>query len=211
MRNIRLIIIIIFMPLAIAGNAMADTGIGSIPETQGFSTSTASQLAGIATETNSIVWQIGDGTLAAPPLSVGQIIGTMSYTESTIADQGLVTYSKLQSLDTEGATPGTSNFNIVKVVEFDGLNAGRMISEENEVLDIADYGYNNTSQLYICPFATQLTNETPGYCNIVEMGSTVDVTLASLSTTAGVRTVPIVGDPGASWKLGCMKEPRPRT
>jgi hypothetical protein len=194
MKHATFFLIAMALLVALTGAVAADTGIYQVPETQGFVTSTASQVLGSVTETDSIVWQIGDDNLTAPPLEVGVVIGTMSYTENTIADQGLVEYTKVQSLDTASQVAGTYNFDTEKLVDFIGLDTGRMISDENMVLDIADYGYSDTSDLYICPFAAQVTNESPGYCNILEMGSAVDVTLASLSTAADERHVVESGD-----------------
>jgi len=194
MKTSTFLIIALAVLFALTGAAMADTGIYQVPETQGFLTSTGIQAVGTVTETDSLVWQIGDDNLTAPPLAVGVVIGTMSYTENTIADQGLVTYTKSQSLDTASQVAGTYNLNSEKLVGFVGLDTGRMISDENMVLDIADYGYNDTGYLYICPFAAQLTNESPGYCNIIEVGSSVDVTLASLSTAVDERHVEENGD-----------------
>ena len=180
--------------IAVTGVVAADTGIDGVPETQGFVTSTASHVVGTVTETDSIVWQLAYEDLSIPPLNVSEIAGTMSYTEDTIADQGLVGYTKVQSLDTANAVAGTYNFNTEKLVEFVGLDTGRMISGEIMVVDIADYGYNNTGGLYLCPFAAQVTNESPGYCNIIELGSSVDVPLASLSTAADERHVQTFSD-----------------
>jgi uncharacterized membrane protein YtjA (UPF0391 family) len=189
MKKFTFLVIALAGLFALTGVATADTGIYQVPETQGFVTSTISQVVGTVTETDSIVWQLGDDNLTAPPLDVGQIITTMSYTENTIADQGLVEYTKGQSLDTASQVAGTYNFNNGKQVDFIGLDTGRMISDENMVLDTADYGYFDTADLYICPFAAQVTEESPGYCNIIEVGSSLDVTLASLATTADERHV----------------------
>ncbi len=189
MKHSTFLIIALTVLFALTGAATADTGIYQVPETQGFVTSTISQAVGTVTATDSIVWQLGDNNLSAPPLGVGDIIGIMSYTETTIADQGLVEYTKGQSLDTASQVAGTYNFKNGKQVDFIGLDTGRMLSDENMVLDTADYGYFDTAELYICPFAAQISNESPGYCNIIEVGSSVDVTLASLATAAAERHV----------------------
>jgi hypothetical protein len=194
MKKFTFMVMALTVLFALTGVAMADTGIDPPDETQGFTTSTISQALGTVTETDSIVWQWAYPDLNLTPLGIGAIATTMSYTENTIADQGLVEYTKAQSLDTDAAAAGTFNFNTEKLVDFIGLDTGRMISGENMVLDTADYGYHNTSQLYICPFASQLTSESPGYCNIIETGSSVDVTLASLSTVADERHVTPSGD-----------------
>ena len=189
MKTTTFLVIALVVLFALTGVATADTGIYQVPETQGFVTSTISQAVGTVTETDSIVWQLGDDDLDAPPLEVGEIIAVMSYTENTIADQGLVEYTKGQWLDTSSQVAGTYNFKNGKQVDFIGFDTGRMLSDENMVLDTADYGYFDTAELYICPFAAQLSNESPGYCNIIEVGSSVDVTLASIATAASERHV----------------------
>jgi len=191
-------IIVMAMLFALTGVAMADTGMYPVPETQGIVTSTAAHATGTVTETDSIVWLTGDDDLHIPPLGVGNITATMSYTENTLADQGYVEYTKAQSLDTAGMVGGTYNFNTQKLVDFIGLDTGRMLSDESILLDIADYGYINTSSLYICPFASAATVSSPGYCNIIEAGSAVDTVIASLSTTADERHVMESGDPAVA-------------
>ena len=183
---------------ALTGVAMADTGMYPVPETQGIVTSTIAYATGTVTGTGSIVWQTGDGDLHIPPLGIWNITATMSYTEHTIADQGHVEYTKAQSLDTAGMVAGTYNFNTRKLVDFIGLDTGRMLSDENLLLDIADYGYYDTSNLYLCPFASAATPSSPGYCNIIEAGSSVDTIIASLSTSADERHVMETGDPAVA-------------
>ena len=196
MKKFGFIVIAVAMLFALTGVAMADPGINQVPETQGIVTSTAVQAVGTVTETDSIVWQLGYPALATT-LDVGDKMYVMSYTESTIADQGLVSYTKGQSLDTANKVAGTYNFNTQKVAEFIGLDTGRMISSENMVLDGAGDG-QDTKTTYICPFASASTSTIPPFCNIIEVGSDVDVTLASLTTAADERHVMASGDPGVA-------------
>ena len=104
---------------------------------------------------------------------------------------------KGQSLDTKNMVAGTYNFNTQKIAEFVGLETGRMISSENMVLDGAAEGVD-TLDFYICPFASDVTNEVPPFCNIIEVGSDVDVTLGSLTTAADERHVMASGDPAVA-------------
>ncbi|MBP1929337.1 hypothetical protein J2741_001884 [Methanolinea mesophila] len=197
MKKFGLMVIAVAMLFALTGVAMADPGINAVPETQGIVTSTAVQAVGTVTETDSVVWQLGFPNLAVPPLDAGDKMYVMSYTESTIADQGLVSYAKGQSLDTANKVAGTFNFDTGKVVEFVGLDTGRMISSENMVLDGAGNG-QTTATTYICPFASAVTETIPPFCNIIEVGSDVDVTLASLTTAADERHVMASGDPAVA-------------
>jgi len=194
MKKLTIMVIALAMLVAFTGMAMADTGINQVPETQGIVTSTNIEALGTVTETDSIVWLLGYPDLGVPPLEDDGVYYVMSYTEGTIADQGLVSYVKGQSLDTANKVAGTFNFNTGKVVEFVGLDTGRMLSAENMVLDGAGEG-TDTETKYICPFASSTFEEMGPFCNIIEVGSDVDVTLASLTTAADERHVMASGDP----------------
>jgi hypothetical protein len=198
MKKFAFMAIALAMLVAFTGMAMADTGINQTPETQGIVTSTAVQAVGTVTETDSVVWQNAYQDLnTIPPLDGQERMYVMSYTENTIADQGLVSYAKGQSLDTANMVAGTFNFNTGKIVEFVGLDTGRMITSENMVLDGAGNGLT-TATHYICPFATTAAATVPPFCNIIEVGSDADVTLASLTTAAAERHVMATGDPGVA-------------
>jgi hypothetical protein len=197
MKKLTIMVIALAMLVAFTGMAMADTGINQVPETQGIVTSTNIEALGTVTETDSIVWALGFPDLNVPPLADDGVYYVMSYTEGTIADQGLVSYVKGQTLDTANKVAGTYNFNTQKVAEFVGLETGRMISSENMVLDGAGEG-TDTLDFYICPFASDVTTEIPPFCNILEVGSDVDVTIASLTTAADERHVMASGDPGVA-------------
>jgi hypothetical protein len=195
MKKLTIMVIALAMLVAFTGMAMADTGINQTPETQGIVTATDVQCLGTVTETDAVVWQLAYTDLGSiPPLLPEEVIYTMSYTEGTIADQGLVSYVKGQSLDTANKVAGTSNFKTDKVAEFIGLDTGRMISSENMVLDGAGNGAAAATK-YICPFASSTWGNVSPFCNIIEVGSDVDVTLASLTTAADERHVMATADP----------------
>ena len=188
------IIAIIIALCLLSGIALADSGVPQTPETQGFVTSTIMQAIGTATETDNLVWVMTNdgyrgGIAAIPPLYyVDDSIYSMAYSEDTIADQGLVTYAKQGSVDTQGKVEGQSNVAMDKVVEFAGLDTGRMISAEEQTLDGAGTVYF-TDEIFICPFADTQSTLLPSFCNIVQEGSSVDLTLGSLATSAGERHV----------------------
>ncbi|MBP1928994.1 hypothetical protein J2741_001541 [Methanolinea mesophila] len=182
---------------------------------------TTMQVLGTATEIDSMTWQISnlnlDGTLSAaggalistdggavlvPDLPVfddilgdtpGEVQYTVAYSENTLADQGLVSYAKSSDLDTANQVVGTRNLETSKVLEFVGLDTGRAVSSEDMVVDGAG-SIGITDDLFICPFAAASTGITPEFCNIVEMGSTVDMTIMSLATGASERNVAASAD-----------------
>jgi len=190
--------ILMIVALAImTGGVFADTGIFQTPETQGFSTGTTIQALGTVTETDELAWVISSDTIP-PRLPLFQTIYyTTSYSEDTIADQGLVSYVKSASIDTAEQAVGLDNVATSKVVEFVGLDTGRMTSSENEVLDGAASPYN-AENAYICPFTAPEFSYIPAFCNIEEMGSDVDLTLGSLATTTGEHFLGYSADPGVS-------------
>jgi hypothetical protein len=194
MKKFTFMVIALAMLVAFTGMAMADCGVNATPETQGIGTSTAVVAIGLVTETDAVVWQLADADLTIPPLNPTERAYTMSYSESTIADTGYVQYTKTQSLDTANQVAGTFNFNTGKIVDFIGDTTGRMLSQENMVLDGAGNG-QTTATTYICPFAQGVSATVPPFCNIIEVGSDVDVILGSLATGADERHVMASGDP----------------
>jgi hypothetical protein len=180
---------------------MADTGCPQVPEMQGFVTSTAMSAIGTVTETDNIVNIIAnyagpagegypDATHLPYPLFYGQNTEYIStYTENTIADQGLVTYTKAMVSDTAGmATTNVFNVQTDKVVEFIGTDTGRMTSDETTVLDGAGTWFLG-EDILICPFASIGISISPAFCNIVQEGSSVDLTRGSLATGTEQRYI----------------------
>ena len=190
----RIILTVIILSL-FAGFALADSAVPQTEETQGFVTSTLMQAIGTATETDNLAWQITNdgvddvfGGLDPPLYYYNAAIYSLAYSENTIADQGLVTYAKEGSVDTQGMVEGQWNLDMEKVVEFVALDTGRMVSAEEQTLDGAGTPFF-TDETFICPFAATQTTLLPAFCNIVQEGSSVDLTLGSLSTTADTRFV----------------------
>ncbi len=189
---------IILLVLCLAGVAMADTGVPQVPETQGFTTATTISAFGTATETDSIVSQIisnvnpryNSGFPLNPPLFyLDTAVYTSSYTENTIADQGLVTYTKTITADTAGmAAENQFNVKTDKIVEFIGSDTGRMISDESTLVDGVGTVFH-TENIMLCPFAAGSIKYNPPFCNIVEEGSNVDLTIGSLSTATEERHI----------------------
>jgi hypothetical protein len=183
------------------GVAMADTGCPQVPETQGFVTSTAMSAIGTVTETDRIVNIIAnyagpageyypDATHLPYPLFYAiNTEYTSTYSEDTIADQGLVTYTKQTAADTAGmSTSNLYNVQTDKVVEFIGSETGRMVSDEHSVLDGAGSLFLDEG-IMICPFAAGEYGINPAFCNIVREGSNLDLTLGALATTTEQRYI----------------------
>ncbi|MBP1928992.1 hypothetical protein J2741_001539 [Methanolinea mesophila] len=215
--QITIVIALLFLfPLA-----CADIPPPAVPETQGFSSATTMTVLGTATESDSMTWQISNlvldallspagsvlvstdgGAVLVPELPVfddiltdtpGEVQYSIAYSENTVADQGLIGYVKSSALDTANQVVGTRNLETSKVLEFVGFDTGRAVSSEDMVVDGAG-SIGITDDLFICPFAAASTGITPEFCNIVEMGGDVDMTLMSLATTASERNVAASAD-----------------
>jgi hypothetical protein len=198
MGSFKIVLFTLTVLALLVGAAAADTGTMNMPETQGFTTGTTIQALGTVTETDGLVWILTTDEIP-PDLPLGEDpYYTTSYSENTIADQGLASYAKSASLDTAAMVTGQYNFKTAKVVEFIGLDTGRMITSENEVMDGALWLLEDGPDYLICPFAGPEGSFIPGFCNIVEMGSSADLTLASLTTTTDERHVAESGDPGVA-------------
>ena len=200
MRRIGYVVIAMAMLIAITGLVMADPGVPQTPETQGLSTVLTIQAVGTVTETENMVWQLTNASALAKnsiELVSDQVQYVSSYTENTIADQGYTSYAKTMAIDTANKVGNQYNVRADKVVEFIGSDTGRMISEESLLLDGAGREME-TAGIMLCPFASTTYALYPAFCNIVEVGSSVDVTLASLTTSADERHVIETADPAVA-------------
>jgi hypothetical protein len=198
-------VILIFAFCMLAVQVMADPGVPQTSETQGFLSSTDVQVTGTITEQDSLVWRITNdgfsdqwGGVDTPLFGYRAALYSMAYSEDTIADQGVVTYTKQGSVDTQGKVEGQSNVKMEKIVEFEGLATGRMISGEEQVLDGAGTPFP-TYLVLICPFAQDEATVIPTFCNIVQEGSAVDLTYGSLATQAADRFVTEIQASSSGW------------
>jgi hypothetical protein len=217
--SLNILVITLVLILGIAA-VSADTPVVATPETQGFSTGTAIAVAGTATETDAYTWQISNIALDGAPLQIdalnygpfvgvpnipfldplfgdgnvfGEVQYSVAYSENTVADQGLVSYTKNSALDTANQVVNTRNIQTSKIVEFVGFDTGRAVSSEDMVVDGAG-AFGLTESQFVCPFAADQIDLTPPFCNIVEMGSDVDMTLMSLATDSSERHIAASAD-----------------
>jgi hypothetical protein len=200
MKKLVFVVIGMAMLIVLTGTVLADPGVPQTPETQGFATLTSVQAVGTVTETDSLVWQLTNASALAKNsvgLAQDQVQYVSSYTENTIADQGLVSYARTMEVDTANKVGNQYNVRADKVVEFIGSDTGRMISEESLLLDGAGREME-TAGIMLCPFASTAYTLYPAFCNIIEVGSTADVTIASLTTSADERHVMATADPNVA-------------
>jgi hypothetical protein len=193
-------IAILFVAMALlVGFSMADRGIPPVPETQGIVTSTTIDAVGNFASTSEIQWRTtteADGLTSVPSLDGAAAIYESTYTEDTTSNGlGLILYDKELDVETSGQITGQYNIEANKQLEFIGVDGARVVSSDNIFVD----GAANpmiTSESVICPFATAVTETFPAYCNRVEAGSTIDMTVANVRTTSTDRFVMPSGDSG---------------
>ncbi len=99
---------------------------------------------------------------------------TIAYDETTNAVNGVVTYNKNSAIHTGTQTLGNYNVKNNKIVTFNALDAGRMTSEENMLLDNVGKSTNirdpetgatlSVHGMSIC-HPTAIGNCAPAFCN----------------------------------------------
>lgn len=129
------------------------------------------------------------------PAPQGEIQYTAGYSEFTEADNGLTDYSKTFRADTANKVLGTENIEARRNIQFiaDPAKNGRMTSHEDIMVDGAG-AMTTTADQTLCPFAAGRNPFIPPFCNIVMSGSDLDVTLASVTSSAGERFVAATAD-----------------
>lgn len=213
------IFVVLLLALMVCSIVLADHAPTQTPETQGLDTFTNVVVAGISTESEEIVWQESSRALNDPPLSLpfgtlvtpfgiieievpgfttmigrtAEVQYVVSYSEDTLADQGITSYLKQNALDTRNQAANQDNLETDKLVLFEGSSTGMMTSDEDLLVDGAGQ-FERTNELFTCPFGSTRSIMVPPFCNIVEMGSSVAITDGVLSTTSGERTVAASGD-----------------
>jgi len=183
----------------LVGCAMAAQPPKATFETQGVKTSESiSVLKGSVSSSESMVMTVAENAdgINAPPLEFGEKQSTNVYTEATDAKNGVnIEYSKTFNADTGNKVLGTWNLATHRSIQYetDTTKDGRMTSSEKIVMDIAG-NTANTGEEFLCPFAEAKSPYCPAFCNIVQMGSNMDVTYVNVVTDAAKRDIQAISD-----------------
>ncbi|NYT08220.1 MAG: hypothetical protein GKC05_08215 [Methanomicrobiales archaeon] len=177
--------------IVITGTALADRGVDPVPETQGIVTSSSIDAVGNFASATEIQWRITDnpvgGLAGIPPLRQQTGIYESIYTEDTQSSgTGLVFYDKELDVETSGQISGQWNIEATKQIAFVGVDGAAIVSSDTIFVDGA-MGPWLTNQSVICPFASDVSESFPTYCNRAEAGSTIDMTVANVRTTTTDR------------------------
>ncbi|MCE5298588.1 MAG: hypothetical protein MUE45_05545 [Methanoregulaceae archaeon] len=186
-------IAILFVAMALlVGFSMADRGIPQVPETQGIVTSTTIDAVGNFATASEIQWRItteAGGLPEVPALDGTAAIYESTYTEDTASNGvGLILYDKELDVETSSQISGQWNVEATKELAFVGIDGARVTSTDNIFVDGAANPIT-TTEAVICPFASDVTEMFPAYCNRAEAGSTIDMTVANVRTTSTDRFV----------------------
>jgi hypothetical protein len=176
--------------------AGVSAGVNQTPEIQGITTSTQIDCVGTVTNTASLGWTSGTGS-TSPPLADSQAVQTTSYSENTMAVSGHTVYQKDFSVNTGNANLDQSNVQSSRIITFEGIDGGRMTSDESLLIDTVSMPVSTTGSM-LCPFGSADGDAIPASCNIVTAGSSVDATSVSLVTKAAGRTITATADVPAS-------------
>lgn len=137
-----------------------------------------------------IFWDIfKDGSQLPGNWGTGQEQFTNGYNEKTTAVSGETSYTKSSTINTASQIPTGDNYQTSKQIAFTGIDGGRMTSSEDLLLDGAGT-FSPLANCAACPFAQTIPPVIwPEFCNIEQMGSSVDMTTVSMATQASDRFV----------------------
>jgi len=189
-------IVVLLLAFFLLGCVNADDPVNAIFQTQSIHTETSVVVSGSFSNEASIVWQQSSEALDdSASLSESERQATMSYSESTYANNGYVEYDKVADLDTGNQVLNQNNFKSTRQLDFVSFNDayGSVISSESLVLDSASMG-SSISGRALCPFISSDDGSIPAYCNIIEMGSSFSGTAVSMTTIASERHIAYTAD-----------------
>jgi len=131
----------------------------------------------------------GGGGLHNPPLYSGEVRYTTAYDANILAQAGHTVLTKSMNIDTRNKVITQSNLFAKTGLTFAATaDGGNVVGSENLMIDGA--GMNTTaSDRMLCPFASQPIDQIPAFCNIVQAGSTYDLTIGSVTTHANDRFI----------------------
>ncbi len=184
-------IFVLLLAFFLLGYACADDPVNATYQTHSIRTETSVVVYGTFTNEASIVWQQSTGALDdSTSLDLYERQATMSYSESTYANNGYVEYNRVADLDTGNQVVNQNNFKSTRQLDFESFSDayGSVVTSESLALDTVSMG-SLASDRFTCPLASSGSSVIPPYCNIVEMGSSFSGTAVSLTSVASERHI----------------------
>jgi hypothetical protein len=194
--SIGVIIIAMVILIAVSGSAMAARPVPAGNETSVITVKTAASVVGSFQAQTDLVLQESTGNLS-PPLTSGQQVSTVVYSENTMAINGATDYAKNTNINTGDVVNGQNNVQTDRIITFDAGDGGRMVSGENIL--VQTIGSEDTTAAGCCPWGSTANATLPAECETVQAGSKMDVFEVSASSSTGVRA--IADQPGTTVSL----------
>jgi len=119
----------------------------------------------------------------------GEVRYTAGYSAITLAAQGTTHQTRMVDVDIANKAGNDNNIDINTHLAFVAENPfGRVISDEDLLIDAA--GTHTTAESpTLCPYTIVESLFIPPFCNVVQMGSSIDLSQGSVTTSAGARFV----------------------
>ena len=177
------------------GFAMADPGVKATFETQGITIVTSIQAQGNMHSMTDVDWvqSSADPITEVPKLDAGTYYAS-TYQEDTQSNGvGNIYYDKTTQVETKARLTNQWNIEAVKQINFVGIDGARISSDESIFLDGTGQA-QNTENRVICVFAPSVSSNIPAFCNVVDTGSSIDMSVANVATTTGNRFITASAD-----------------
>jgi hypothetical protein len=198
MKKSSLLMMAMLATALVIGCAMAADPPKATFETQGIKTVTSVSVSGTFTNSATMVMTTAEnsGGVNSAPLDAGGRQATNVYTEFTEGKNGVTDYSRTFTADTANKVLGTNNVESHRSIQFvaDPTKNGRMTSSEKIIMDIVGAPGGSTEDSMLCPFGAGASSEFPAFCNIVQAGSSFDVTNINVVTDATLRDIQATAD-----------------
>ena len=131
------------------------------------------------------------------------------YTEDTSALNRAISFDKVGTVDTRAKSGRDWNVENNRMITFTGYHAGSVASTEDLNLEAVGTSIPLTFST-VCPFGCGCAGECdclPMFCNIIGVGSAIDLDTFSLVSTANLRNVNKKGNPGFYPPIPTADEP----
>ncbi len=127
-------------------------------------------------------------------LDPGQVQYSTTYDANIVAQAGHTVFIKSMNIHTGNKVIGKSNLNAQTILTYAATSdGGNVAGSENLLLDGAGMP-TPASDRMLCPFGSASTSTIPAFCNIVEAGSSLDMTEVSVASEASLQTTAASAD-----------------
>jgi len=213
----KIVIILIIVSMVLIASAAGDILPPPSFETQGITKSSAVSVAGHFSHNEELTWGLSSeglgvnhvivdviitddggieevwGTTPEPPLSaLWEVQMHAVYSENTVAPGGMMDYRKTSTIETKALPTAMYNIENERLFEYTGFNGNQVFSQEDLMLETVGTPGVSCALSSSCVFpctSCGCDGCYPAFCNHVETGSTIDMSIVSASSSARLRNV----------------------